>query len=71
MNTLAILGFTASIHPITASKEIITRDIYFMIAATVILLPLIYLRKYRLGKSSGFTLLSTYIAYVAYILLAT
>jgi cation:H+ antiporter len=68
MNTLAILGLTASIHPIVVSEQIATRDIFFMIAATVILLPLIYLNKYRIGKSSGVILIGTYVAYVTYIL---
>ncbi len=68
MNTLAILGVTATVHPIVASQIIISRDIYCMLGGTVLLLPLIFLGKYVLSKASGIILLGSYISYVVYVL---
>ena len=62
-NILAILGITSIVHPFEVSEDILAFDLYFMIAVTVILLPLMLIGK-KLSYISGIILLSSYVFYI-------
>lgn len=62
-NILGIAGVTAVIHPLPVPTEIVTRDVWWMLAITAVLLPMMAPRL-RLGRVSGAILLAAYLAYV-------
>ena len=66
-NLLAILGITATIHPIEVSEKIISSDIFWMLATSFVLLPMGFFGK-KLSRFDGLLLFSTYLIYT-YILL--
>jgi cation:H+ antiporter len=61
-NILGIGGVTAIIHPLPVPSEIVTRDVWWMIAVTAVLLPMMAPRL-RIGRASGAILLAIYLAY--------
>lgn len=61
-NILAILGITAVLHPLTRGAITLV-DLYVMLGLTVILLPLIFVRR-RIGRPEGLVLLAGYGAYM-------
>jgi len=63
-NILMVLGITSVIHPLNI-QEPIHPDLNIAIGITVLLLALILLGKYFLGKISGIVLLFTYFLYIA------
>ena len=63
-NILMVLGITSIIHPLNI-QEPIHPDLNITIGITVLLLALILLGKYFLGKISGIILLFTYFLYIA------
>ena len=62
-NILMVLGITSVIHPLNI-QEPIHPDLNITIGITVLLLALILLGKYFLGKISGIVLLFTYFLYI-------
>ena len=62
-NCLMVLGITALIHPLDI-KEPIRPDLLIAIGTTCLLLILVLLGKYSLGKKSGSILLITYFLYI-------
>ena len=63
-NILMVLGITSIIHPLNI-QEPIHPDLNITVGITVLLLALILLGKYFLGKISGIILLFTYFLYIA------
>lgn len=65
-NITSVLGITAIIKPINLNDErLLTSDIYWMLAFSFILLPLVFLRKrFQLGKLEGFILFGSYVVFV-------
>ena len=63
-NILMVLGITSTIHPLHI-QEPIHPDLNITVGITVLLLALILLGKYFLGKISGIILLFTYFLYIA------
>lgn len=65
-NILAVLGLTAIIKPITITdQELISVDIYWMLAISFLILPLVFLpKKMRLERKSGLILLALYIVFL-------
>jgi len=63
-NILMVLGITSTIHPLNI-QEPIHPDLNITVGITVLLLALILLGKYFLGKISGIILLFTYFLYIA------
>ncbi len=61
-NILAILGITAVLHPLNRGAITLT-DLYVMLGFTVVLLPLIFVRR-RIGRPEGLVLLVGYVAYM-------
>ncbi|RBW62309.1 calcium/sodium antiporter [Tenacibaculum sp. E3R01] len=67
-NILAVLGITAMITPVEVkpdSLSLITKDIYWMLAISFAVLPLVFIPKgMRLGWRDGVLLLITYVVFV-------
>ena len=61
-NILGIAGVTALIHPLPVPTEIVTRDVWWMLAITAVLLPMMAPRL-RVSRVSGAILLAAYLAY--------
>lgn len=61
-NILGIAGVTAVIHPLPVPAEIVTRDVWWMLAITAALLPMMAPRL-RVSRVSGAILLAAYLAY--------
>jgi len=72
-NTLIVAGLTVVISPVMASAELLRRDLPVMAALTLVLL-LVALsspgRSRRIGRLEGGVLLSSYVAYLAWILVS-
>jgi len=68
-NTLAVVGIAGSIHPMTFSPEVLTRDWVIMSGLTLSLFILGYGFKGpgRLNRIEGGFLLSVFIAYTAWL----
>ncbi len=65
-NSLGVLGLPAIIHPTTVNTEVLFRDLPVMICMAIILYILLYSHKGKpaLSRTSGFSLLSLYLAYL-------
>jgi cation:H+ antiporter len=66
-NLLGILGVAGLIVPLQIAPGIIQQDGWWMLALTVLLLPLMRLGM-RLSRADGIVLLATYAAYLALLL---
>lgn len=66
-NILSILGFTSIVTDIEVSETIVNQDIYWMFAATILVLPMMYTRR-RISKSEGFILLLFYAGYMYWLI---
>ena len=64
-NFLMVLGITSLIHPLDINEPI-RPDLLIAIGTTCLLLILVLLGKYSLGKKSGSILLITYFLYIAF-----
>ena len=65
-NTLAVLGLPAVIAPGVVPSEVLTRDLPVMIALTLLLIPVLALRRGEgghIGRTEGLLLVSCFIAY--------
>ncbi len=68
MNTLAIIGTTSLVHPMTASEKIVTSDCAWMVASTFIIFPILYLGRGSIQRPMGVFLLFTYISYLGFLI---
>ncbi|WP_027875884.1 calcium/sodium antiporter [Meiothermus cerbereus] len=66
-NILGILGLTALVQPVGLPWESIQRDMWTMLAASVLLWPFLA-TGYRLGRREGGVFLGLYVAYVAFLI---
>lgn len=69
-NTLAVVGLASVIHPMSVTPEILIRDVAIMSGLTVLLF-IFCLGKGgagRIGRLKGLILLSSYVAYTAYLI---
>jgi len=66
-NILGILGITALVQPVGLPWESIQRDMWTMLAASVLLWPFLA-TGYRLGRREGGVFLGLYVAYVAFLI---
>ncbi len=62
-NILSILGITAIITPVYVNAEILNKDIIWMLLITLIILPLMIIRRV-VGRADGVVLLIVYAVYV-------
>jgi cation:H+ antiporter len=69
-NVLGILGMTALIHPLEVPAEIIERDNWWMLGASLLLFPLMKTGM-RVNRAEGALLLAVFIAYMAILIGAT
>lgn len=69
-NTLAVVGISGAIHPITIEKEVFFRDIGVMTALTLSLFVFGYgfKKQGRINRVEGAILLVSYIAYTTYLI---
>lgn len=65
-NILLVLGITASIHPLNVDPVLAGADAFVMLAAAIVLVPLM-LAGWKLSRFRGLLLLLGYIAYVAFL----
>ena len=65
-NLLVVIGITSAINPITdIDFNIISKDMIWVVAFSVLLLPLVYLQKRnKLNRIKGIILLVMYIAFI-------
>jgi cation:H+ antiporter len=66
-NILSIIGITSIIKPLSVNIDILHTDFPWMIGITVLILPLMIIRK-RLGMPSGIILIASYLLYVFFLL---
>ena len=66
-NVLSIVGITSIIKPLSVNMDILHTDFPWMIGITVLILPLMIIRK-RLGMPSGIILIASYLLYVFFLL---
>lgn len=62
-NVLGILGLTALIHPLQVSDEIMRRDVFWMLGASLLLFPLMR-SGMRISRSEGALLLFGFVMYI-------
>jgi len=62
-NITAIIGAAALVTPLEIPTEILERDIWVMLAATLVLVPYVLLCR-RIGRISGLIFLGTYILFI-------
>ncbi len=65
-NVLSILGITALVKPIPFSAQIASFDVWIMIGASALLVPLLMGRG-RIGRLSGALFLAGYAGYILYV----
>ena len=65
-NVLAILGTTALVKPLPVVLADITTDYFVMMAFSLLLLPILGLRK-SIARTEGLLLVAGYVAYIAYL----
>ena len=68
-NILSILGITSIITPITVNESIINTDIIWMLAVTLLVLPLMVIRK-TIGRFDGVILIVFYIVYIYFVVVS-
>lgn len=62
-NILGIIGISALIGPIPVPTEVLARDILIMVAASLLLIPFVFLRM-DIGRAWGIAFLTGYIIYM-------
>lgn len=68
MNTMAVLGATSTMTPLTVSSSIANVDMPIMMVSTILLWPLVLLGKHKIHRPTGLALLVTYVGYVVFLL---
>ncbi|MCB9507778.1 MAG: calcium/sodium antiporter [Myxococcales bacterium] len=69
-NVLGILGVTALVRPLAVPEVILGRDIWWMLGASVLLLPLMW-TGLRVNRAEGAALLAGYSGYIAVLVRAS
>lgn len=68
-NTLIVAGGTAAVHPLVVNKSLVRFDLWWMLAATLIIAILSFKKSLRIGRSIGLFMLSLYAGYVTLLIL--
>ncbi|MDP5346789.1 MAG: sodium:calcium antiporter, partial [Paracoccaceae bacterium] len=63
-NLLAIIGVAALVAPIPVDSQFLTYDLWVMLAASLLLIPFVYLRQ-NIGRVWGIVLILFYVTYVS------
>jgi cation:H+ antiporter len=66
-NLLAILGVASVVRPITVHPEILRTDVWWMLATTALIYPLL-ITGMRISRREGALLLGVYVTYIAFLL---
>jgi cation:H+ antiporter len=66
-NLAAIMGITSFFGPLTVPPEMLSLDLWVMLAATLVLAPFVFLRR-DLGRVAGLGLTLAYAAYMVFLL---
>jgi len=64
VNTLGVTGVAATAKPFQMNPQIVTTDTFVMAVATLSVIPLIWIGRFRLSRLSGALLLLGYVAYL-------
>lgn len=64
MNTLGVLGATALVHPLAISLQIVQIDLWILLGATLLVLPVIKGVSLFLGRLGGFTFFTAYVVFI-------
>ena len=67
-NILAILGITSLVKTIDVNEKVLEFDVYWLFGISLLLLPLMYVRK-KVGRISGMLLLLVYLSYISLVIL--
>ena len=65
-NLLGVLGITAMVAPLAVSRVLASADLYVMVGASAVLLPLLAMR-WRLSRPRGALLALAYVCYVGFL----
>jgi cation:H+ antiporter len=68
-NIMAVIGVTAMVKPISVDAQILNSDMIWMIAISLAVLPMMLIGK-KIGRLKGTLLLSTYIVYIALLVMS-
>jgi cation:H+ antiporter len=64
-NIGSVIGLTAIITPITAVKPNVLTNVYWMLAVSTVLIPLVFIpNKFEISRLKGLFLLATYIVFI-------
>ena len=63
-NLLAIIGVAALVAPIPVDSQFLTYDLWVMLAASLLLIPFVFLRQ-NIGRVWGVVLILFYVTYVS------
>ena len=66
-NLLAIIGVASLVGPIPVDPQFLTRDLWIMLAASLVLIPFVFFRQ-DIGRVWGLVLTASYIAYLVVVL---
>ncbi len=66
-NILGIMGVTAFLGPLEVPSHLLTVDLWVMIAATLVILPAVFLKR-DISRSAGLALSAAYLAYMVLLL---
>jgi len=69
-NLLAVLGITASVFPVPVHERSLALDNWVLLAFTVALLPMMWLGRKRISRFDGVLLLTAFVAYMSYVVIA-
>jgi len=69
INTLGVIGLAALIRPLESSLHFLSTDFMWMIAATLILFPLLRFNKGYISRAKGGALLAGYVSFIVLLLI--
>ena len=69
-NLLAVLGITASVFPVPVHERSLALDNWVLLAFTLALIPMMWLGKRRISQLDGVLLLTAFVAYMSYVVIA-
>ena len=64
LNLLLVLGATAEVGALTVSPVVPAHDMWWMLGAALMLVPLMWLGKGKIGRPAGALYVAVYVAYV-------
>jgi len=68
-NIMAVIGVTAMVKPISVDEQILNSDMLWMVGISLAILPMMLIGK-KIGRLKGTLLLSTYIIYIALLVMS-